>query len=37
MTYDVRNDVQRALYALLTGADEGCGPAARSSQQSRGS
>lgn len=29
MTHDARNEHQRALYALLAGA-EGCGPAARS-------
>jgi len=31
MTHDARNDAQRALYALLAGA-EGCGPAARSAR-----
>jgi hypothetical protein len=34
MTHDARNDAQRALYALLTGA-EGCGPAARSARQAQ--
>jgi hypothetical protein len=31
MQHDARNDAQRALYALLAGA-EGCGPAARSAR-----
>ena len=31
MTHDTRNDAQRALYALLAGA-EGCGTAARSAR-----
>jgi len=31
MTHDARNDAQRALYALLAGA-ESCGPAARSAR-----
>jgi hypothetical protein len=31
MQYDARNDAQRALYALLAGA-EGCGAAARSAR-----
>jgi hypothetical protein len=31
MNQDVRNEPQRALYALLAGA-EGCGPAARSAR-----
>jgi hypothetical protein len=31
MTHDAQNDAQRALYALLAGA-EGCGPAARSAR-----
>ena len=31
MQYDARNETERALYALLAGA-EGCGPAARSAR-----
>ena len=31
MKHDARNEPQRALYALLAGA-EGCGPAARSAR-----
>jgi hypothetical protein len=31
MMHDAQNDAQRALYALLSGA-EGCGPAARSAR-----
>ena len=31
MQHDARNEPQRALYALLAGA-EGCGPAARSAR-----
>ncbi len=31
MTHNTRNDAQRALYALLAGA-QGCGPAARNAR-----
>ena len=32
MRHDARNEPQRALYALLAGGAEGCGPAARSAR-----
>jgi hypothetical protein len=32
MTHDARNDAQKALYALLAGAEGCCGPAARNAR-----